>query len=77
MTSTKTLSHPQSWVPLGSRPGTRTAAAHPRRWLRWLGFLAVAGCLVFCHGCHGEDEDDELRLASLPLSAPAKSLGNG
>jgi hypothetical protein len=22
--------------------------------------LVLAGCLLFCHGCHGGDHDDEL-----------------
>jgi len=28
-----------------------------RRW--WLGLALLAGYLLFCHGCHG-DEDNEL-----------------
>jgi hypothetical protein len=33
-----------------------------QRWIRWfdhLPLLLLAGYLVFCHGCHG-DEDNEL-----------------
>jgi hypothetical protein len=29
------------------------------RWGGWLAFLLLAGHLIFCHGCHG-DEDNEL-----------------
>jgi len=29
------------------------------RWGSWLAFLLLAGHLIFCHGCHG-DEDNEL-----------------
>jgi hypothetical protein len=39
-------------TPVPSRPpGTRRS--------RWAVLLLVAGYLLFCHGCHG-DEDDEL-----------------
>jgi hypothetical protein len=31
----------------------------PPRWLKWTGFLLVAGYLLFNHGCHGR-EDNEL-----------------
>jgi hypothetical protein len=26
----------------------------------WVVILLLAACLVFCHGCHGDDVDDEL-----------------
>jgi hypothetical protein len=29
---------------------------------RWLIFLLLLGHLIFCHGCHGEDVDDELSV---------------
>jgi hypothetical protein len=29
------------------------------RWLRFVAFALVAGYLIFCHGCHA-DEDTEL-----------------
>jgi len=35
-------------------------------WGSWLIFLLLCGHLIFCHGCHGEDVDDEL---SVPLPA--------
>ena len=41
----------------------RHMAEGPRRpgwrWLIWPLFLILAGYLLFCHGCHG-DEDTEL-----------------
>lgn len=42
-----------------------STSAHLRRFHRWgrrAGFLLLAGYLVFCHGCHGEDVDDEMGL---------------
>lgn len=43
-------------------PSSVAPRPHPRqftRWGSWLGILLVAGHLIFCHGCHG-DEDNEL-----------------
>jgi hypothetical protein len=34
-----------------------------RRWIGWLALALVGGYLLFCHGCHG-DEDNELFTAS-------------
>jgi hypothetical protein len=34
-----------------------------------MGLLLMAGWLLFCHGCHG-DEDNELRAAVLSLRQP-------
>lgn len=31
-----------------------------RGWGHAVGLLLLAGYLIFCHGCHGEDVDDEL-----------------
>ena len=31
-------------------------------WGSWLIFLLLCGHLIFCHGCHGEDVDDELSV---------------
>jgi hypothetical protein len=31
----------------------------PRPWKRWLAAVALGGYLLYCHGCHG-DEDNEL-----------------
>jgi hypothetical protein len=38
----------------------------PPPWLRWAGFLLLAGYLLFSHGCHGADDNElfaALRLA--------------
>ncbi len=32
------------------------------RWGGWLTFLLLCGHVIFCHGCHGEDVDDELSV---------------
>jgi hypothetical protein len=31
------------------------------RW-GWAVLFLLAACLVFCHGCHGDDVDDELGI---------------
>lgn len=42
----------------------KTAIRNPqsaiRPWGSWLIFLLLCGHVIFCHGCHGEDGDDEL-----------------
>jgi hypothetical protein len=41
----------------------RSASAHSLRLSRWgngAGVFLLIGYLIFCHGCHGEDVDDEL-----------------
>jgi hypothetical protein len=44
-------------------PSTPPGPVPPRRRWGWLGLLLVlAAGLVFCHGCHGDDVDDELCL---------------
>ncbi len=40
-------------------PSLARHKARLTRWGGWLGFLLLAGHLLFCHGCHG-DEDNEL-----------------
>ena len=49
-------------------PGLRgLSPGHTLAW-RWVGLLLLAGMLIVCHGCHG-DEDNELfapaRVAAL------------
>jgi hypothetical protein len=39
-------------------------------WGSWILFLLLCGHLIFCHGCHGEDVDDELCVP--PLDARDK-----
>ncbi|HKI35141.1 MAG TPA: hypothetical protein VKA46_25010 [Gemmataceae bacterium] len=50
---------PRTWfVPVRARTQQEAAPAMGRRrW--WLGLALLAGYLLFCHGCHG-DEDNEL-----------------
>jgi hypothetical protein len=62
---------PRSWLPLPTRLAPRSRPAPPGRepaprargFGRWGGIalLLLAGGLVFCHGCHG-DEDNELSV---------------
>ena len=42
------------WVAVPAGPG------RPRRGARWWWLAVAAGLLALCHGCHGEDVDDEL-----------------
>jgi hypothetical protein len=46
-----------------SRPVSQHTARFTR-WGGWLAFLLLAGHLIFCHGCHG-DEDNELCVPPL------------
>ena len=46
-----------------------------RRWVFFAGFVLLAGYLLFCHGCHG-DEDNEL-FAGLSASVVGRSSGSG
>jgi hypothetical protein len=45
-----------SWLTL---PGVKPAPNDAAKWFRWLALALLGGYLLFCHGCHG-DEDDEL-----------------
>jgi hypothetical protein len=45
------------------------ASLGPMCWVRWAGLALLAAYLLFCHGCHG-DEDNEL-LASRGLEPPS------
>jgi hypothetical protein len=52
---------PRAWfIPAKSRPAEE-AGFVPWRRRRWLALALLAGYLLFCHGCHG-DEDNELFL---------------
>jgi hypothetical protein len=47
---------------ISSRQMPRSVSRHTTRlthWGGWLAFALLTGHLVFCHGCHG-DEDNEL-----------------
>lgn len=39
---------------------TRNPKSEIRPWGSWLIFLLLCGYLIFGHGCHGADVDDEL-----------------
>ncbi len=46
--------HARSGAPLWEAPPRRP------RWGWMLFLLCLGGLLIWCHGCHGEDHDDEL-----------------
>ena len=49
---------PRAWfIPVRRRPEEATAV--PRRRRLWVALALLGGYLLFCHGCHG-DEDNEL-----------------
>jgi hypothetical protein len=50
----------RAWRPLKTSEGL-PAAPRPRRHWGTFCFLLLATALLFCHGCHG-DTDDELGL---------------
>jgi len=60
---------------LSAHSGSHFPSALPSRsWVRWLGLALLAGYLLFCHGCHG-DEDNELFASYLqPLRAARVKL---
>ncbi|HEY7326030.1 MAG TPA: hypothetical protein VH592_00210 [Gemmataceae bacterium] len=39
---------------------TRNVRSAIGPWGSWIIFLLLCGHLIFCHGCHGDDVDDEL-----------------
>ena len=52
-------------------------------WKRWLTLALLGGYLLFCHGCHG-NEDDELfgaldlhRLSAVTFQGRGTSIGTG
>jgi hypothetical protein len=49
---------PRAWFVPVRRPAEETTPA-PRRRRAWVALALLAGYLLFCHGCHG-DEDNEL-----------------
>lgn len=51
--------NPRAWfVPVRLAPPERAAPVARRRRV-WVALALLAGYLLFCHGCHG-DEDNEL-----------------
>jgi len=49
------------FIPIRSRQPEKSPSPR-RRWL-WVGLALLAGYLLFCHGCHG-DEDNELFIGA-------------
>ena len=45
-------------------PPGQTSSLFGRKWLYGAALLVLAGFLLFCHGCHG-DEDNELLATAL------------
>jgi hypothetical protein len=62
---------PRAWFVPVRRP-TDEVAPPPRRRRLWLALALLAGYLLFCHGCHG-DEDNELFVRGGVSSEPAAS----
>jgi len=63
------VSH-RAWTGVSSgrdKPG-RSPAQRKRRW-GWLAVLMLAGLLVFCHGCHGDEDNELLASAAVPIQA--------
>jgi hypothetical protein len=55
---------PNRWrLPLCVRAQRKALPQGPFRWLAWPVLVLLAAYLVFCHGCHG-DEDNELLAAA-------------
>jgi hypothetical protein len=50
---------PQPQIPVKDRQRSRPRTPLEAGWMRWLLFLAMAGYLLFAHGCH-TDKDTEL-----------------
>jgi hypothetical protein len=40
--------------------------APPRRWLLLAAGLLLAGFLLFCHGCHGDEDNELFAVTVLP-----------
>ena len=64
MASSTRHANPRAWfIPVRARPADEATPA-PRRRRLWVAPALLAGYLLFCHGCHG-DEDNELFAAGL------------
>src|SRR5260370_42491593 len=63
--------------PAGAKRNTPLASIPKKRrpWFFVGGFLLLAGYLLLCHGCHG-DEDNELFAASEVISLSQKDRPN-
>ncbi len=50
-------------------PRDKAIAWPARAWLRTLAWFLLTALVIFAHGCHGEDHDDELCFrAQLPMA---------
>jgi hypothetical protein len=59
------------------RNSTASQDAPPSTWLHWLIWPALAlaaALLLFCHGCHG-DEDNELFVSAQQKSPRSEAVG--
>ena len=75
MTTLKPATRRRVFIPTGRSPAdesVRCSSLKRRGWLYGLLVLLLAGYLLFCHGCHG-DEDTELfaPTGAAPPSAAA------
>jgi len=61
---TSTLVEPAADSPSNKRDQTREGSGLSLVWLMAIVSL-FAGVLIFCHGCHAGDHDDELLLHAL------------
>jgi hypothetical protein len=44
----------------GGQPAAHAAGSPDRPFFRWVVLLVLAAGLIFAHGCHAGDHDDEL-----------------
>ncbi len=55
----------RAWFVPVQRPLASEHVQSPPRWRLWTALALLAGYLLFCHGCHG-DEDNELFAGRSP-----------
>jgi hypothetical protein len=44
-------------------------------WFAWPALVLLAGYLLFCHGCHGDEDNELLANASAMVAAHEKAHG--
>jgi len=62
-------------TPSSLQDSPRLFASHTTRitrWGSWLAFALLTGHLIFCHGCHG-DEDNELCIPPSPAARETRN----
>lgn len=57
------------------RPDPPQPAPRRGRW-GWITLFLLTGCLVFCHGCHGDEVDDELSVFFQPQLRSTTEIQN-